>query len=118
MLHVILGASPNERRYSFKATELLFEYGYKVFPVGIRSGEIIGINIERNFPEIEEIDTIAMYLSAENQFKYQDLILKNMPKRVVFNPGTHNADFQKTLAAKGVEVVNDCVLVMVRTGRY
>ncbi len=117
MLHVILGASPNERRYSFKATKLLCETGYKVIPVGIRKGKIKGLQIQKEFPK-EKIDTIGMYLSVENQEKYKDLIFKNLPNRVVFNPGTYNPKFQQALVEKGVKVVNDCILVMINGSRY
>ncbi len=118
MLHVVLGASPNERRYSYKATELLSENEYNVLPVGIKKGEIKGIKIQNEFPETQKINTIGMYLSAENQEKYKEQILNNLPKRVVFNPGTYNPEFQKTLINKGVEVLNDCVLLMLNGGRY
>ncbi|PLX07760.1 MAG: CoA-binding protein [Marinilabiliales bacterium] len=118
MIHVVLGASTNERRYSYRATEALSKNGYRVLPVGIRSGDINGEKIVKEFPLMIEIDTIAMYLSEDNQAKYEDLILQNLPRRVVFNPGTHNAEFQKTLMQKGVEVLNDCVLVMLSNGRY
>ncbi|MDD2634062.1 MAG: CoA-binding protein [Bacteroidales bacterium] len=118
MLHLVLGASPKERRYSYKATEILSENGYSVYPVGIRKGEILGIDIHQEYPTDKSIHTIAMYLSAENQEKYKDLIISNPPKRIIFNPGTYNPPFQKDLANKGVEVVNDCVLLMVQGQRY
>ncbi|MBN2777758.1 MAG: CoA-binding protein [Bacteroidales bacterium] len=118
MIHLVLGASPKERRYSYKATEILYNHGYKVYPLGIRGGKIGEIDILLDFPENQQIDTIAMYLSAENQESYREIILRNLPKRVVFNPGTYNPDFQKELSEKGVEVVNDCVLLMVNGSRY
>lgn len=118
MLHLVLGASPKERRYSYKATEILSEHGYNVYPVGIRKGDILGLEIHQEFPLYKKIDTIAMYLSAENQEKYKKLIFNNLPRRVIFNPGTYNPPFQKDLTDKGVEVVNDCVLLMVQGQRY
>ncbi len=118
MLHLVLGASPKERRYSYKATEVLSNNGYNVYPVGIRKGEILGIEIKQEYPIDKKINTVAMYLSAENQEKYKGLIFENLPQRVIFNPGTYNPSFQKDLADKGVEVVNDCVLLMVQGERY
>lgn len=117
MLHVILGASPNTRRYSYKATELLSQEGLNVYPVGVRTGEINGVKIKPSYPN-DKIDTIGMYLSFENQEKYYDYILQNPPKRIVFNPGTYNPEFQKKLCDIGVEVVNDCILLMVNRGDY
>lgn len=118
MINVVLGATPNPRRYSFKATETLVGEGYQVIPVGIRVGEICGIKIQSVFPAETKIDTIAMYLSAENQEKYYDLILNNLPRRIIFNPGTYNPYFQKILIQNGVEVINDCVLVMIARDIY
>lgn len=113
MVNIVLGASPNPRRYSYRATEVLVSEGKKVIPVGVKTGEISGLVIHHDYPENVKIDTIAMYLSIENQEKYYDLILSNLPRRIIFNPGTYNHDFQKLLTDKGVIVVNDCVLVMV-----
>jgi uncharacterized protein len=118
MINIVLGASPNPRRYSYRATEVLASVGKQVIPVGVKTGEISGLSIQHNYPENIKIDTIAMYLSVENQEKYYDLILSNLPRRIIFNPGTYNPDFQKTLSDKGVIVVNDCVLVMVSRNIY
>jgi uncharacterized protein len=115
---IVLGASPNRERYSYLATERLAKNNYKVIPVGTRKGEIAGIEIAPEYPSDIEIDTIAMYLSIQNQEKYYDLILNNLPRRVVFNPGAENLSFQKTLQSKGVEVVNDCILVMLSMRKY
>jgi hypothetical protein len=118
MLTVVLGASPNPRRYSYKAIEVLVENNYKVIAVGVRLGSVSGIEIQNEYPSKTPIDTIAMYLSVENQEKYYDLILNNLPRRIIFNPGTYNPEFQKMLVSKGVDVVNDCVLVMVGRGIF
>lgn len=118
MINIVLGASPNPRRYSYRATEVLALEGKQVIPVGVKTGEICGLTIQNNYPENVKIDTIAMYLSIENQEKYYDLILSNLPRRIIFNPGTYNSDFQKILKDKGVLVVNDCVLVMVSRNIY
>ena len=118
MINVVLGASPNERRYSFKATERLSENGHFVIAVGVKTGSINGVEIQSEYPISDKIDSLAMYLSIENQEKYYDKILSNLPRRVIFNPGTYNPHFQQMLINKGVEVVNDCVLIMLNRGTY
>ena len=118
MIVIVLGASPNPRRYSNKATELLSNNGHEVIPVGVKCGEINCIEIIQNYPERVQADTITIYLSIENQEKYYDLILNNLPRRIIFNPGTYNPDFQQKLISKGVNVVNDCTLVMVNRGDF
>lgn len=118
MVHVVLGASPNERRYSYLATESLVLRGYNVVPVGIKKGKIGKIEITQVFPMEEEIHTITMYLSVENQKQYYEKIFANLPKRVIFNPGANNKELEYLLIEKGVKVVNDCTLIMLNQGKY
>jgi hypothetical protein len=41
-----------------------------------------------------------------------------MPKRIIFNPGTENAQLQKLASEKGIDTINACTLVMLKTGQY
>lgn len=118
MITVVLGASTNPRRYSYKAVEVLVEAKHKVIPVSVKKGSIFDLPIQSEYPKDVKIDTIAMYLGIENQKKYYDLILENPPRRIIFNPGTYNPEFQQLLKEKGVNVVNDCVLIMMNRGIY
>ena len=51
---VVIGASTNTERYSYKATERLTAHGHEVVPVGLKEGEIVVIkgneNIRPNQP--------------------------------------------------------------------
>lgn len=118
MRTVVLGASPNPRRYSYRATEELMSNGYEVIPVGKKTGEILSNKIVHSFPIDENIHTIAMYLSPVNQKEYEDMILENLPERVIFNPGTHNYEFENRLIDKGVKTVRSCVLIMLSNSAY
>jgi hypothetical protein len=40
------------------------------------------------------------------------------PARVIFNPGTENQEFAQQLEAQGIETIEACTLVMLRTGQY
>ncbi len=118
MLTVVLGASPNPRRYSYMASRELLSNGYEIIPVGVKTGEIEGLEICHIFPENTEIDTVAMYLSEKNQESYYDKILSNLPRRVIFNPGTYNPVFENKLQDAGVETIRSCVLIMLSRGIY
>jgi uncharacterized protein len=118
MINVILGASTNPNRYSYRATEELVSHDYKVIPVGNKKGELFGISIEDDYPIDKSVDTIGMYLSARNQEFYYEKILTNPPRRVIFNPGTYNTDFEKRLQSKGVETLRSCVLIMLSRGLF
>ena len=59
---VILGASTNPTRYSFKAVNRLKDHGHEAVPVGIKKGSIAGIEILHDSPEIEGVDTVTLSL--------------------------------------------------------
>lgn len=115
---VILGASSNPDRYSFLATEKLARYGHDVYPIGIRSGNINGISIITDRPELKNVDTITVYLSALNQKDWYNYILSLNPKRIIFNPGAENPELEQLATEKGINVVNACTLVMLSIGNY
>lgn len=114
---LVIGASENENRYSNRAVKLLQKYNHKVFAYGIKSGKIGDIEIFTIFPT-EEIHTVTMYVGPRNQPDLYDMILKLNPSRVIFNPGTENDEFENMLKSKGIEVVENCTLVMLNSGVY
>jgi predicted CoA-binding protein len=116
---LILGASPKPERYAYKATVMLAEHNHPVFPVGLRAGEIEGHQILVNTPVIENIDTVTLYVGPQNQPMYYDYILNQIkPKRIIFNPGTENPEFQKLASEQGIESEIACTLVLLSTNQY
>ncbi|MEX0981022.1 MAG: CoA-binding protein [Bacteroidales bacterium] len=115
---VVLGASPNPARYSFKAMKSLLRYGHEAIAVGFRPGVIFDKFIQRGMPEIEGVHTIALYIGQERQKEYHDYIISLQPHRVIFNPGTVNEPFIEELKEKGIEVIEGCTLVMLDDGDF
>ena len=115
---LVMGASPNPERYSYKATVKLRKYGHQVLPHGIRKGDIEGLPILNNFPSDKDIDTVTLYLNPGNQEQYYSAILNLKPRRIIFNPGTENPELEALAALKGIETVEACTLVMLSTNRY
>jgi uncharacterized protein len=115
---VVLGASPNPARYSFKAVKSLLRYGHEAVAVGFRPGVIFDKFIQRGMPEIGGVHTIALYIGPERQEEYYDYIISLGPQRVIFNPGTVNEPFMEVLRNKGIEVVEGCTLVMLDDGQF
>lgn len=115
---VVIGASPNHDRYSYKATVSLQSHGYKVYPVGLREGKINSLDIITNKPKLENIDTVTLYVGPQNQPAWQEYILSLKPRRIIFNPGTENPAFEKVANSKGIECVEACTLVMLSIGNY
>lgn len=115
---VILGATPDPSRFAYKATQMLSCHGYEVVPVGIKKGKIAGKKILNNYPAIECVDTITLYVGARNLTPLFDYILGLKPKRIIFNPGTENEDLINLADQKGIQAVVGCTLVMLSTGTY
>lgn len=115
---LVLGASTNPSRYSYMAVNRLMDKGHEVVPVGIKKGEINGLEIINDLVIQDNIDTITMYLGPQNQKAYVDYILATRPKRVIFNPGTINLPLMNQLEGEGIGVVDACTLVMLSANTY
>ncbi len=115
---LVLGASPNQRRYSNMAVHRLAEAGHQVVPVGTRDGKIAGVEIVKGQPATEGVDTITLYLNPQNQRKHYDYIFSLNPKRIIFNPGAENLELYRMAQDKGIEVENACTLVMLSLQQY
>lgn len=117
---VIIGATPNPARYAHLAAETLDDHGHEFVPLGIREGEVRGkqiLNI-RDRPQIMDVDTVTLYIGPQRQAEWYEYILGLKPRRIIFNPGTENAEFEQMAEARRMEVVEGCTLVMLRTGQY
>lgn len=120
MKTVIIGATPNQSRYAFMAAEMLNQYKHEMVPVGIKSGEVFGKPILdiRQKPVIDDVHTVTLYIGPQHQAEWYDYILNLKPKRIIFNPGTENSEFEKLAEDHEIEVLEACTLVMLRTGQY
>jgi len=115
---IVLGAVAFPSRYAFKAVHALVEKGHEVIPLGIRDGTIADIEIIKDKPKLGAIDTVTVYLNRGNQVEWYDYLFELNPKRVIFNPGAENRELASLLNEKNVQIIEDCTLVMLATGRY
>jgi predicted CoA-binding protein len=69
-------------------------------------------------PVLANIDTVTMYVGAKNQPQFYDYIINLQPRRVIFNPGSENDEFEKMLQQKNIEVEEACTLVLLSTGQF
>lgn len=115
---VVIGASPNTERYSYKATISLQNHQHTVYPVGLRKGIINGLEIITDKPALENIDTVSLYVGPDNQPYWYEYILSLKPKRIIFNPGTENPEFEKMAADQGIETTEACTLVLLSIKQY
>ena len=115
---LILGATTNPDRYAYLAAERLVHKGYDIVPVGIKSGEVQGQPILNGLPDVPEVDTVTLYIGPRHQPAYYDWLLRLAPRRIIFNPGTENAELMRLAREAGIEVQAACTLVMLASASY
>jgi predicted CoA-binding protein len=116
---LVLGASPNPDRYSFRAVKTLQKKNIPVIAIGKRDFDEDSLHIINGKPEnIGPVHTVTLYLSAKNQIEYYDYVIMLHPKRVIFNPGTTNDEFAGMLRKENIEVVTDCMLALLACGQF
>lgn len=117
---VIVGATTNPGRYAWLAARMLTEYNHEIVPIGIKKGTVFGSEIRDIYkrPPIADVHTVTLYIGPERQPDHIDYILGLTPKRIIFNPGTENEEFKRRAEAQGVETLEACTLVMLRSLQY
>lgn len=118
---IVIGATDNPARYAYMATVALQKKGHQVIPVGIKDGEINGlkiINQKKENAQVADVDTVTLYVGPQNQPYWYDYIIGLKPKRVVFNPGTENPEFEQLLQKNNIHTEIACTLVMLSVGTY
>jgi predicted CoA-binding protein len=115
----ILGASPKPDRYAYHALQLLRECGYRPLPINPACNEILG---EKCFPRLSDapgpIDTVTLYLGESRSNPLIDEIICAKPRRIIMNPGAENPALAAKAEEAGIEVIEGCTLVMLRTGQF
>jgi predicted CoA-binding protein len=96
----------------------LQRHGHEVIPVGLRQGTIGKVDIRTDRPEIENVDTVTLYVGPQNQESWFEYILSLSPKRVILNPGTENAELINTLDDNDIKWEEACTLVLLTIGSY
>jgi predicted CoA-binding protein len=118
MKTLVLGGSLNPQRYSFKAIKMLLNHQIETVSIGLRAGNIDSVMIETEKKYFQDIDTITLYLNPKRQIEYYDYIISIKPRRIIFNPGTENSEFETIANREGIQTINACTLVMLSTGQY
>jgi hypothetical protein len=115
---LVLGASPNPSRYSYLAINKLREKGHEVVAIGKHKARVNDVEIDTGEKPIENLDTVTLYLNANNQKQYYNYILSQKPKRIIFNPGAENEELSSLATKSGIPIIEACTLVLLTTGQY
>ena len=115
----VIGASNKAERYSNLAMKMLEQYGYRPIPVTPLPDTVCGHPTHASITDItESVDTVTLYVSPRQQENLAGQLVRLNPRRVIFNPGTENPAMYGILEAAGIEVIEACTLVMLRTGQF
>jgi predicted CoA-binding protein len=115
---LVVGASKNPERYSYKAIRSLISNGYPVLAYGLRNENVDGIAIQTDLDFKESIHTITMYVGPDRQAEIIPKLLELKPQRIIFNPGTENPIFIEKAIQQGIKTELACTLVLLSTGQY
>jgi predicted CoA-binding protein len=116
---VVIGASDKPERYSYQAVKLLQDMGHTVYPIHQRIKSIDGFKVYASIKDvIVPIHTVSMYVAADISNLLTDDILAKKPKRIIFNPGAENSSMVDQAKVEGIEAIEGCTLVMLRTGQF
>ena len=115
---LVLGGSANPARYSYLAINKLREHHHPVLAIGRKPARVADITVLQDMSPVSDLDTVTVYLNKENQKNYYDFVLAQHPRRVIFNPGAENPEFEKILTDQGIQVLEACTLVLLATGQF
>lgn len=115
---LVIGASDNPSRYSFLAINKLRQHQHEVVAIGKKKGTVAGVDITTEMEPVDDIDTVTLYINPRLQPAYYNYILSLKPRRIIFNPGTENAELQELAVDNGIQPLEACTLVMLSTNQY
>ena len=115
---LVIGASTNPERYSYKAAHSLKNAGHPILQIGLREGEVAGEKIHPPNTMFKDVDTVTLYVGPRHQASYIDYLKKLKPRRVIFNPGTENKELKSELESVGIETEEACTLVLLASNQY
>ena len=115
----VLGATPKAGRYANQAILLLQKQNYRITPVHPKISIIEGLSVAHHVAEIlDPVDTLTLYVGPARLEPMLDELMALNPGRVIFNPGTESRLYQQRLSDSGIEWLEACTLVMLRTHQF
>ncbi len=115
----VIGASNDPEKYSYKAVKLLQEKGHTVFPVHPTLKDIEGTPVYSSVKLVpQKMDTVTVYLNPKVSSSISDEIIAIAPRRIIFNPGAENPEFEQKAKSRGIETLEACTLVLLKTRQF
>jgi uncharacterized protein len=115
---LVIGASTNQTRYSYLAINKLLQYNHEVVAIASKPGAIKTVEFATNQIPFSDVDTVTLYINPQLQIAYYNYIFSLHPKRIIFNPGTENAELAALAKQNNIVPIEACTLVLLSTGQY
>lgn len=116
---LVMGASDKPDRYSNMALRLLVEKGYEAVPVHPRLSKIDGLPVFNKLDDVGgTVDTVTMYVGPDAQADMIAPLLALRPARIIANPGAECDAMRSAAAERGIDYVEACTLVMLKTDQF
>lgn len=116
---VVLGASPKPERYANRAMRMLREHGHRPIPVNPGFAEILGEKCYGALSDVPgPVDTVTLYVGPARSETLIEQIIAAKPHRIIMNPGAENDHLAERASSEGIEVVEGCTLVMLRSRTF
>lgn len=116
---LIIGASPRSSSYANMAMHALEEAGYKTLLYNPTGRKVDDREVYTTIEEIDqEVHTITLYVRPSRLAPIVNELIASKAKRIIFNPGTEDDELMRQFSNAGLEVLEACTLVMLRTQQY
>ena len=115
---VIIGASDNPERYSYKAAKALLDKGFEIVLVGLKKKTVFNHEILIALPDNPAENVVTLYVGPQNQEPYFNALLAASPQKVIFNPGTENEKLQSLLDQNNIPWEEACTLVKLSLNQF
>ncbi len=117
---LILGLSDDPERVAYQAATRLLQKGYRnLIGVHPRAHSVQGLPMVTHLSEVKQSPhTLTVYVGPTILEGLIDEILRLKPQRLILNPGTESARVAQKAREAGIEVLEECTLVMLSLGRF
>jgi predicted CoA-binding protein len=116
---LIIGASPRSSSYANKAMHALEQAKHKTLLYNPTGRLVEGREVYTDLDQInDDVHTVTLYIRPSRLHPIVEQIIALKPQRLVFNPGTEDHDIIQKFKNTGIEALEACTLVMLRTSQY
>ncbi|WP_058486797.1 CoA-binding protein [Defluviitalea phaphyphila] len=112
----VVGATIDKEKYGYKIYKELKEAGYKVYPISPKYEEIDGDKVYKSLSDLpEKPEVVDFVVNPKIGIGVVEECAKLGIKNIWLQPGTVSEDLLNLAKEKGINAVEACVLVALRT---